>query len=189
MAMTRLVLKDLPRYECLSEAAREFPDMDPSASDAFMHLIRASDDVWRVMNANFASHGITQGRFLIMMLLLEKKNSGCPRISTPAELADYAQVSRATISGLLNTLERDGFVNRQPSADDRRMVTVKLTEAGSQFIHRLLPNHFKLIASVMTGLTEAERKTLVHLLAKIINTISHDPISSVPAADRAHSEF
>ena len=78
-----------------------------------MHLIRAGEEVMRVMNAHFAAHNITQGRFLVMMLLLEKKGD-CPQATTPAELADLASVSRATITGLLDTLERDGFVRRQP---------------------------------------------------------------------------
>ncbi len=169
--MTRLILKDLPRYECLSEAAQQFPDLDPSASAAFLHLIHASDDVWRVMNGHFADHGITQGRFLVLMLLLEKKTGGCPRAGTPAELAELAQVSRATITGLLDTLERDGFVRREPAPDDRRMVTVSLTPAGDKFMHDLLPVHFRLISAMMTGLTESERKTLVRLLAKVIGTL------------------
>lgn len=166
--MSRLMLKDLPRYECLTEAARQFPDLDPSASQAFLHLIRAGDDVWRVMNAHFADHGITQGRFLVMMLLLERQGTGCPRPNTPAEIADCAQVSRATITGLLDTLERDGFVSREPDSADRRMITVKLTAAGTKFMNELLPAHFRLISTLMRGLSENERKTLVRLLAKVI---------------------
>ncbi len=166
------MLKDLPRYECLTEAARQFPDLDPSASQAFLHLIRAGDDVLRVMNAHFTEHGITQGRFLVMMLLLERQGAGCPRPNTPAEIADCAQVSRATITGLLDTLERDGFVIREPDAADRRMVTVKLTAAGARFMNELLPEHFRLINVLMAVLSENERKTLVRLLAKIIAGIS-----------------
>ena len=35
------MLKDLPRYECLLEASRKFPDLDPSATEVFLHLLRA----------------------------------------------------------------------------------------------------------------------------------------------------
>jgi hypothetical protein len=85
----RLVLKELPRYECLVEASKQFPDLQPAACEAFMHLIRAGDEVVQVMNTHFAAHNITQGRFLLLMLLLEKTGD-CPRSTTPAELAELA---------------------------------------------------------------------------------------------------
>lgn len=178
--MPHLILKELPRYECLAEAAREFPDLDPTACQAFLHLIHAGDDVWRVMNGHFAEHGITQGRFLVMMLLMEKTSGGCPRAETPAELAELAQVSRATITGLLDTLERDGFVRRDPAPEDRRVVRVRLTPAGEKFMHAYLPGHFRVISALMNELTENERKTLSRLLAKVIAGIggSAKPISS-----------
>ena len=170
--MQRLVLKDLPRYECLVAASKQFPELNPSACEAFMHLTRAGDEVWRVMSGHFTEHDITQGRFLVMMLLLEKKGSDCPCPSTPAALAELASVSRATITGLLDTLERDGFVRREPDPDDRRQITVHLTPAGQLFMHSLLPTHFQLISELMCNLSEAEQKTLVKLLLKIVDRTS-----------------
>jgi len=170
--MQRLVLKDLPRYECLVAASKQFPELNPSACEAFMHLTRAGDEVWRVMSGHFTQHDITQGRFLVMMLLLEKKGTDCPRPSTPAALAELASVSRATITGLLDTLERDGFVRREPDPDDRRQISVHLTPAGQLFMHNLLPTHFQLISELMCNLTEAEQKTLVKLLLKIVDRTS-----------------
>ncbi len=183
--MQRLVLKDLPRYECLVAASKQFPDLNPSACEAFMHLIRAGDEVWRVMNGHFNAHDITQGRFLVMMLLLEKKGTECPRPSTPAALADLASVSRATITGLLDTLERDGFVRREPDPADRRQITVHLTPAGQSFMHGLLPTHFQLINGLMGNLNEAERKTLVQLLHKIVERAS--PETAVDTAVGEHT--
>ncbi len=170
--MQRLVLKDLPRYKCLVAASKQFPDLDPSACEAFMHLTRAGDEVWRVMSGHFSSHDITQGRFLVMMLLLETKGTDCLRPSSPAELADLASVSRATITGLLDTLERDGFVRRVPDPEDRRHMGVHLTAAGEAFMHALLPEHFQLINDLMGNLNVKERKTLVRLLNKIVERAS-----------------
>jgi DNA-binding MarR family transcriptional regulator len=162
----RLVLKELPRYECLVEASKQFPDLKPAACEAFMQLIRAGEEVMRVMNAHFAAHNITHGRFLMMMLLLEKTGD-CPRPTTPAELADLASVSRATITGLLDTLERDGFVRRQPDPADRRQMSVHLTPKGQEFMHGILPDHFRLITRLMSNLSDREQQTLSGLLTKV----------------------
>lgn len=164
--MQRLVLKELPRYECLVEASKQFPDLQPAACEAFMHLIRAGEEVMRVMNAHFNAHNITQGRFLVMMLLMEK-GGDCPHPTTPAELADLASVSRATITGLLDTLERDGFVRRQPDPGDRRQMSVHLTPKGQAFMQDILPGHFRLITQLMGNLSNHEQQTLSRLLTKV----------------------
>ena len=68
--MPLLMLKDLPRYECLLEAAREFPDLDPSATEVFLHLLRTGDEAFRVVEAHLAQHDITQGGFSVLMAYL-----------------------------------------------------------------------------------------------------------------------
>lgn len=164
--MQRLVLKELPRYECLVEASKQFPDLQPAACEAFMHLSRAGEEITRVMNSHFAAHNITHGRFLVMMLLMEK-GGDCPRPSTPAELADLASVSRATITGLLDTLERDGFILRRPDPEDRRQMSVHLTFKGQSFMHDVLPGHFRLVTQLMGNLSPNEQQTLSRLLTKV----------------------
>lgn len=175
--MPRLLLKDLPRYDCLLEAAREFPDLDPSAAEAFLHLLRTSDEVFGVTDRNLGDHNISHGRFGVLMLLWQSVQ---PRLAsqmapdlcvpgprTPAELADAAGVTRATMTGLIDTLERDGYVKREPDPADRRQMSVRLTPHAEKFLHALLPGHFKAIAALMSSLSEPERKTLVRLLNKI----------------------
>ena len=101
------------------------------------------------------------------ILALMGNDSGMVGPRTPAELAEAAGVTRATMTGLIDTLERDGFVKREPDPTDRRMMSVRLTTAGEHFLQEFLPGHFQAITSLMSPLTETERKTLVHLLGKI----------------------
>ena len=175
--MPYLLLKDVPRYECLLEAAREFPDLDPSAAEAFLHLLRTGDEVFDVTDRNLGDHNISHGRFSVLMLLwrsvqpraakLLGADECVPGPRTPAELAAAAGVTRATMTGLVDTLERDGFVKREPDPVDRRMMSVRLTARGEKFLRNFLPSHFQAITALMDPLSEAERKTLVRLLAKI----------------------
>jgi DNA-binding MarR family transcriptional regulator len=195
--MPLLLLKDLPRYECLLESAKEFPELDPSACEAFLHLLRTSDEVFSVAERNLASHNISQGRFSVLMLLWGPSSRrpgnvqpiGCgvsPR--TPAELADAAGVTRATMTGLVDTLERDGLVRREPDPDDRRMMSVRLTVKAEAFLQKLLPTHFELMARLMAPLNESERKTLVSLLTKVLvcaSELSAPPAAAAPAAGSA----
>lgn len=167
--MPLLMLKDLPRYECLLEAARLFPDLDPSASEVYLQLLRTGDEVFEVESRYLNTLGISQGRFTVLMQLTEPR-AACgqePVALSPADIAERAGVTRATITGLIDTLERDGFVLRKPAEHDRRMMTVSLTPAGKAFMASLLPGYFQRVATIMRGLSEDERRTLVKLLLKI----------------------
>jgi DNA-binding MarR family transcriptional regulator len=58
------------------------------------------------------------------------------------------------------------------------MMLVRLTAKGLAFLEQILPGYFRRIAAVMSKLTEAERKTLVSLMAKIHEAIP--PIATEP---------
>lgn len=179
--MPHLLIKDLPRYECLLEGAKKFPELDPSACEAYLNLLRTGDEVVSVMDKSLADHQISSGRFGVLMLLWQtmtrEENPACdkeapPGPRTPAELADAAGVSRATMTGLIDTLERDDFVRRKPNPHDRRMMSVELTDEGSTLLSRILPGYFHQISELMDPLSETERKTLVSLLNKILQRTS-----------------
>jgi DNA-binding MarR family transcriptional regulator len=181
--MPFLLIKNLPRYDCLIEAAKMFPDLDPSACEAFLHLMQAGDEAFRVVDANLTENRISAGRFTVLMLLLDKA-SNCAQARTPAELADLSHVTRATMTGLIDTLERDGLVTRQPDANDRRMLSVELTTKGHNLLSKILPPHFQRMAALMAPLDESERKTLVQLLTKIRTQadLMNVPAAPAPAA-------
>ena len=167
--MPRLLLKNLPRYECLLEASKNCPELDPSSCEAFLHLLRAGDEAFLYAEQNLTGHGISHGRFGVLMLLWgDCQDPDANRHGmTPAELADQANVARATMTGLTDTLVRDGFVERAADADDRRMRRVALTRKAHHFLKRLLPGHFKRMAAIMEPLSQVERKMLVRLLGKV----------------------
>jgi DNA-binding MarR family transcriptional regulator len=186
--MPLLMLKDLPRYECLLEAAREFPDLDPSATEAFLHLLRTGDEAARVVSAHLAQHGITQGRFGVLMALWgQSRRDGAATWLTPAELAERLGVTRATMTGVIDTLVRAKLVTRAPHADDRRMMCVGLTERGHKLLANILPPHFREMAWLMEPLNEVERKTLVALLTKLLRRASEHPGDTRPTAPTANA--
>jgi DNA-binding MarR family transcriptional regulator len=158
-----LLLKEVPQYECLLECSKRHPELDPSAMEAFLHLLRTSTDVFGAFRGLLARHEISKGRFVVLILLNREPEK---RVKL-ADLADRADVTRATMTGLVDTLERDGFVRREEAPGDRRVVFVRLTTNGHTFLDGVLPDYFRRIAVLMCRLTEAERKTLVALLGKI----------------------
>jgi DNA-binding MarR family transcriptional regulator len=160
---TMISIRELPRFEVLEEDARRIPTLDPSTLLAFLSVLIVASDVERRMDAHFARYGLSQGRFVVLMLLNRRKDGH----STPADLADEAGVTRATMTGLLDGLEAENLVDRTHRKDDRRMIDVRITRKGQSLLERILPDHYARIGDLMSNLTKAEKKTLTELLGKV----------------------
>jgi len=98
---------------------------------------------------------------------LFNKQSGSTRKLSPAELADALEVTRATVTGLLDGLERDGLVTRERGEKDKRKILVSLTENALALMEEVLPKHFANIAELMKGLSKNELDELTNLLGKL----------------------
>lgn len=158
-----IIPKEMPKHEALKALAARYPDLDPSAMEACIAMFRVSGDLFGCLKDHFARYGISQGRFIIMVLL----NRDPEGTLSPSELADMSCVSRATVTGLIDGLEREGLVKRISSSGDRRSHSVQLTQKGKKFLDKILPDHFKRLAAVMSNLTEEEREEFMRLLFKL----------------------
>ena len=155
--------RDLPDYQTLLHLAKYYPELDITSVQTCLAFLNATADVYQAFDAHFARYGLSMGKFTILMQLLQAGEQGL----TPSECAERAGVTRGTITGLLDGLERDGLVKRQPHPADRRMLTIQLTPKGKQLLEQMLPDHFCRTTNLMTNLSDAEKKTLIELLAKL----------------------
>jgi DNA-binding MarR family transcriptional regulator len=90
----------------------------------------------------------------------------------PRELARLAAVTRASISSVLNTLERDDLIERRRESTDRRVVTVVLTPAGRRAVARAFREHNAREAVWLQPLSRAEVRTLGGLLHRVLTAHS-----------------
>ena len=85
-----------------------------------------------------------------------------------ADLADECDLSKGTLTGVVKTLEKQGFVERQRVEADRRRVTVSLTDAGLDTIERLFPRFNRYEAEMVENLATSEKQELAELLRRVI---------------------
>ncbi|MFU8870689.1 MarR family winged helix-turn-helix transcriptional regulator [Micromonospora sp. SL4-19] len=71
-------------------------------------------------------HGLTSAGMRVLLILLRAGDS------THREMAERCFVRPATLTGIVDTLERDGFVARQRDPSDRRSVQLTLTDKGRE---------------------------------------------------------
>jgi MarR family 2-MHQ and catechol resistance regulon transcriptional repressor len=84
------------------------------------------------------------------------------------ELARSMGVSRATVSGVADTLERRGLARREADLPDRRLVRLALTPAGLRAIETVFPRFNEGEAALTRGLSDDERTTLARLLRRVV---------------------
>lgn len=85
----------------------------------------------------------------------------------PRQLAKLTNVTRASISAVLNTLEREGLAKRERSSRDRRVVTIVLTPKGETAIDKALRVHHEHEKEWASVLSRSEQQTLSSLLRRL----------------------
>lgn len=151
-----------PKHNALlEEAARRGLPSSDSIRLCFQVLALAGA-IDRDCAARLAPRQLSEAKFVLLFLLHGQADG-----LSPHELAERAGVTRATITGLVDGLERDGYVLRQGGQADRRKIVVALTGKGKTAAARLFKEHTAWIGSLFAGLSGGEQRQLGELLAKV----------------------
>lgn len=163
-----------PRFDRLQAIARRFPQIDAQSLATSVALLRLSTSLHSALDQQYARHGIARGRFHVLMLLYETDGQGL----TPHELADRAAVTRAAMTGLIDTLRSAGLVSRVDDPLDRRTYRVNITDEGHRFLKKMLPDHLRRMGALVSGLSLEEKRALVRMLEKVngaLGAFDEDP--------------
>jgi MarR family transcriptional repressor of emrRAB len=161
-------LKDLPTDRNLRDFAVRYPNMNPSALKTCAELMRTGSDMLATFERILSRIGLSQGRFLTLIVM----NRTPSEAINPSTLADKLGVTRATMTGLLDGLRKQGLIERQIHPEDRRKVGVLLTDSGHRILDKILPDYYRCFAKLTTYLDEGERQTLISLLKKVNQGLS-----------------
>ena len=152
-----------PNPQALQMLAKRYPTLEVSSVEACLAFLQTAAEIDAAMEIHFSRYGLSRGKFTMLMQLLQAGD----HCLTPSECAARSGVTRGTITGLLDGLERDGWVRRQPHKRDRRRLTIQLTQSGRQRLDEMLPDHFCRTSGLMAQFTNPEKKMLTKLLAKL----------------------
>jgi MarR family transcriptional regulator, organic hydroperoxide resistance regulator len=92
---------------------------------------------------------------------------------THTELARRLQVQPATITRMVGRMERAGFLERRPDAEDQRLSRVYLTEAGRRVQAGVQEVWRTLDGEAFAGLTAEERAQLGQFLQQVRDNLGH----------------
>lgn len=160
--MATLIMRLDQKYNALIQEAqrRQLPDVD-GIRLCFQTLSLASA-IDRDCAALLAPHGLSEGRFVLLFLLDAAGDGLAPNV-----LAEQSGVTRATVTGLLDGLEREALIERTADSTDRRALRIQLTRKGKQMAKKVVDQHGRWIAGLFGNLSATERRQLTTLLDKV----------------------
>jgi MarR family 2-MHQ and catechol resistance regulon transcriptional repressor len=132
-----------------------------AALDAYIKLMRAADSVNRTLKAGLGQAGLTPTQLGVLEAVYHL-GPMCQRA-----LGDKLLVSGGNVTTVVDNLERDGLVRRIRSKEDRRYVSVELTDAGRDRIAAFFPEHAERIRQAMAALSPDELETFARLCKKL----------------------
>ena len=154
------------KYLALLEEAqrRKMPDVE--GIRLCFQALSVAAGIDRDCVALLEPHGLSEGRF-VLLALLDASTYGL----APNALAKQAGVTRGTVSGLLDGLEREALIERHADAKDHRAQRVQLTHKGKRLAKIVFEQHSHWAASLFANMSGAERKQLAVLLRKVAGNL------------------
>ncbi|AFY00321.1 MarR family winged helix-turn-helix transcriptional regulator [Bdellovibrio bacteriovorus] len=172
--MAKLFLTEIPSREAIQEEAGVlYPQVNPEAWYSHILLRKITTEFEINLDKFFSQYSLSSGRFTLM-ILLNKYVDGL----MPSELAQMVGVTQATISGLINSLEKSEIVQRTTHEKDGRSYVIKLTEKGKKQTGEILPEYQTRINKFWSEFPSQEKDQIngyFERLIKQMKEIGHKP--------------
>jgi MarR family 2-MHQ and catechol resistance regulon transcriptional repressor len=149
----------------------QYRDFHCSSVEVLLHLILTGEEVQSHFAGRLAAYRLSVSAFNILMILNRKPEKRC----FFHELSDLLLVSRANVTGLVDTLVKQGRVERLTDPEDRRKFRVCLTSEGASLLRKILPHHFKEVRRIVSVWNPKEKKTFNELLEQLRRNLKARP--------------
>jgi DNA-binding MarR family transcriptional regulator len=162
----------MPDRHTLEETEKAMNDhvarlpLDFPAAHALSSLYRAANAVRNhITNLVLREHDLTWTGFVVLWVVwiwdgMETRHA-----------AESAAISKATLTGVVRTLEARGWITRTADTQDRRLVRLQLTPDGIALMEKLYPEFNAIESQIVAGLSARNVSDLTRNLRAIVTTI------------------
>jgi DNA-binding MarR family transcriptional regulator len=149
---------------------------DKTPLGTLLSILMSFEVLARYLEVELKRYEVSLIRFNIMSALFINGGE-----MTPSEIAESVFREKNSITAVINTMERQGVVRREPSTADRRSVKVVITDKGWKEANRLSPVAQELSREALSCMDKKQTEELVNimrtlresLLPKIARTIGN----------------
>jgi len=162
----------MPDRHTLAETEKAMADhvgglpLDFQAAHALSNLFRAANAVrTELTNRVLREHDLTWTGFVVMWVVWIWEEMETRHV------AESADISKATLTGVVKTLEARGLMERIGDEKDRRLVRLRLSDKGVSLMEELYPAFNSVESQVVSGLSERAVKDLTRVLRNLVVSV------------------
>jgi DNA-binding MarR family transcriptional regulator len=130
--------------------------------DLVSAVMATADAFLRESHRLFRPHGLTGAQYNLHNVVALSPDGLSQR-----ELSDHLVVDRSNVTGLLDRMEKAGWVQRTDHPSDRRVYRVVLTPAGRALWKQVTPRYFAAVAKVTHGLSDRQMRATLATLRRL----------------------
>lgn len=164
--MAKLFIQDIPTKEEVQSSLETLPmtmNLDSMSLYTNLLFMKVASEIENSLDSLLSRYNLSSGRFMLLFVL-----RGAEGGMRPSELSQQVGVTQATISGLINSLEKAELVVREGHQSDGRSFVIKLAPKGEQLIQEIFPQWYPRVAGFWGAISEAEKMQLNGLLDRLM---------------------
>lgn len=147
--------------------------------DSIGYLVKRSQRLMQErIEVLFEQQGFTLQQWVVLMYVRDGL------AVTIADICRDLHHDSGAMTRLVDQLESRKLIERRRSADDRRVVELSLTAAGSKVLDTLVPTACDALNTALDGLSRDEVKMLQSLLRRVIGRLEELVPYSPPTSDK-----
>lgn len=135
-----------------------------------MYFKRIHLDIEKEIHTKLSAYNLIKSQLDILNYLDQHPD----QMTCQKDLQNYLHVSNATINGLVNRLEQNGYIYRITNSEDKRMVSIHPTEKANQIKDLFLTTIYNLEQKMMAHIAPDKQEELVNLLEQMIQNIESE---------------
>lgn len=144
------------------------PDDDLFGLGVVQSLIWSGRVAEEVLERTAVASGLRRrGDYEVLALLRRAE----PAHLTPLQVAQQLLTSQSGMTGKLDRLEDQGFIQRNPDPEDRRAIRLGITDAGRALIDEAFTTSLSVYQSMLHGFSPSEARNLEALLEKLLTRL------------------
>jgi len=121
-------------------------------------------------------HGVSIPQVLCLNFLHESNNYQ----STQGEIRKFLNLNSSTVSGIINRLEKKGYLARLPKSGDKRVVNIALTSAGDKLLSTIPSLLHEQLSDKLTRLGSEELKKVEEGLETLVSILDIEKVDASP---------
>ncbi len=156
----------MPKIQMPADFYGQTPDANVLATEAVMNTLRTADMIFDQIGRLLRPLNVSAAGGLVLGVLRDHGSM------TPSELGERLIVTRATVTGLLDSLEQRGFVHRLANPADRRSLVIEITPAGLSVLQELRTIVHRNEKAWLSGVSDPDLRSYIEQLHRIQDSLA-----------------